>query len=170
MSSNREFEAMNVLLPLKNATGMVAQANLLVGATGIVQNLASLFRGIQDGHYITAQADGAKVYVAFGANDVGATLLIGLTGYAIEPGATGAGRQVCFPIPDGVMLPGVPYGGREHGRLTGHAGATTLGGTFVDGYNFIHARVASGGVPTAYLRLYRSSLAPGQDVREFKPV
>lgn len=163
--SIREYEAHNVLFPLKNATGMVAQANILVGATGIVQNLASMFRGIQDGHYITAQADGAKIYVAFGSNDVGATLLLGLTGYAIEPNAVGTGRQVCFPIPDGVMLPGVPYGGKEVGS-TGTVSAATL----VDGYHFVHARVASGGVATAYLRLYRSSLAPNQTPGEFKPV
>jgi hypothetical protein len=170
MSSTREYEAHNVLFPLKNSTGMVAQANLMVTNQGIVQNLASLFRGIQDGHYLTAQADGAKIYVAFGSNDVGQTLMLGLTGYTIEPHATGSGRQVCFPIPDGVMMPGVPYGGKESGRPTGHVGATTLGATLVCGYNYVHARLPTGGVATAYLRLYRSSLAPGQDPREFRPV
>lgn len=168
--SIREFEAHNVLLPLKNSTGMKAQANIAVSNEGVVQCIASLFRGIQEGHYITAQADGAKIYTAWGSNDVGATLMLGLTGHGIDAAFTGTGPGVCFPIPDGVMLPGVPYGGIEAGRPTGHVGATTLGMTMVDGYNYIHARVASGGVATAYLRLYRSSLAPNQTPREFKPV
>jgi hypothetical protein len=169
MSSTREHEAHNQLFPLQNATGMKSQANLLVGATGIVQNLASLFGGLMDGHYLTAQADGGKVYTTWSSNDLGATLLVNLTGYAIDPAATGSGRQVCWPIPDGVMLPGVPYGGLEKGTTSGFGPAATgIGMTLVRGYQFLHARMASGGVATGYLRLYRSSLAPTQDVREFK--
>jgi hypothetical protein len=162
--SIREYEAHNVLLPLKNSTAMKSQANIMVSTAGVVQNLASLFYGLQDGHFITPQADGAKIYVAFGSNDVGQTLLLGLTGYAIEPNATGNGQQVCYPIPDGVMLPGVPYGGKEVGN-TG-----LMAPTLVAGYNYVHARVASGGSPTAFLRFYRSSVAPGQEPGVFKPV
>ena len=166
--SIREFEAHNQLFPMQNATGMKAQANIAVSNAGVVQNLASLFGGLTDGHYLTAQADGAKIYTTFAAHDVGATLIVGLTGYALSPEAVGTGRQVCWPIPDGVMLPGVPYGGLEKGTVTGFPGATNIGITLVRGYNFVHARVASGGVATAYLRFYRSSLGPTQDVREFK--
>jgi hypothetical protein len=163
--SIRQYEADNVLLPFKNSTGMRVIANIPVSNAGIVQNLASLFRGIQDGHYVTAQADGAKVYVAFGSNDVGQTLLIGLTGFGIDANATGTAQNVCFPIPDGVMLPGVPYGGREVGSTGSRAP------TMVVGYNYVHARVASGGVATAFLRLYRSSLGPNQNPgTEFKPI
>jgi hypothetical protein len=162
--SIREYEANNVTLPFKNSTGMRAIANIPVSNAGIVQNLASLFRGIQDGHYVTPQADGAKIYVAFGSNDVGQTLAIGLTGFGIDANAVGTAPNVCFPIPDGVMLPGVPYGGAEVGSTN------TRAPTMVAGYNFVHARVASGGVATAFLRLYRSSLAPGQNPgQEFKP-
>jgi hypothetical protein len=167
--SIREFEAHNQLFPLQNATGMKSQANILVGAGGTVQNLASLFGGLMDGHYLTAQADGGKVYTTWAAHDVGATLMLGLTGHAIDPGAVGAGRQVCWPIPDGVTLPGVPIGGLEKGTVSGFGPAATgIGMTLVRGYNFVHARMASGGVSTGYLRLYRSSLGPTQDVREFK--
>lgn len=167
--SIREYEANNQLFPMQNATGMKSQANLLVGVTGIVQNLASLFGGLQDGHYLSVQPDGAKMYVSFSSHDVGATLLVGLTGYGIDPLATGSGRQVCWPIPDGVTLPGVPIAGREAGTVSGFGPAATgIGITMVRGYNYIHARVASGGVSTGHLRLYRSSLAPNQDVREFK--
>jgi hypothetical protein len=165
--SIREFEAHNVLLPLKNATGMRAIANIPVSNAGTVQNMASLFGKFQAGHYITPQADGAKIYVAWGSNDVGATLMLGLTGFGIDANFTGTGPGVCYPIPDGVMLPGVPYGGLESGIPTGHVGATTLGATLVSGYNYVHARVASGGVATAFLRLYRSSLAPNQTPGEF---
>lgn len=166
--SIREYEAHNVLFPMKNATGMRAIANIPVSNAGAVQNLASLFGGLGNGHFLTVQADGAKTYVAFGSNDVGATLLVGLTGFGIDANYTGFGPGVCYPIPDGVSLPGVPISGKEPGMPTGHAGATGLGATQVAGYNFLHARVASGGVATAFLRLYRSSVAPNQGTGEFK--
>jgi len=162
--SVREYEAHNVLLPLKNSTAMKDQVNIAVSNAGVVQCLASLFRGLEDGHYITPQADGGKIYVAFGSNDLGQTLALGLTGMAIDAFVTGNGPQVCYPIPDGVMLPGVPYGAREVGS-TG-----TMAPTLVAGYNYVHARVASGGVSTAYLRMYRSSVAPNQDPGVFKPI
>ena len=166
--SIREYEAHNVLFPMKNATGMRAIANIPVSNAGVVQNLATLFGNLAAGHYLTVQADGAKTYVAFGSNDVGATLLVGLTGFGIDANYTGFGPGVCYPIPDGVSLPGVPIGGRESGMPTGHVGATTMGATIVAGYNYLHARLPSGGVATAFLRLYRSSLAPNQGTGEFK--
>ena len=162
MSTTREYEAANIIPPLKNATGMRSQANIVSSSAGGVQNLASLFRGWDDGHYLTLQADGAKIYVAFGSNEVGQTLILGLTGYTIDPTVTGNGRQVCFPLPDGVMFPVVPCGGRESGS-TG-----TMSPTLAQ-YSYLHHRVVSGGVATAYLRVYRSSLGINQDAGFFRP-
>ncbi len=164
MSSDKEYQWHNPIFPLKNSTGMRDQANLLVGFSGIVQNIASLFRDASAGNLYTIQPDGAKVYVAFSSNERGLTIGPGLTGFGIDPGVTGTGPQVCFPIPDGVMVPGYLTGGKEVGS-TG-----TLAPTLVSSYNILHARVASGGVSTAYLRIYRSSLGSGQDAGFFRPI
>lgn len=163
MTTGKEYEWHNVLPPLKNSTSMVSQANIVVGATYLCQDLASLFRGLDDGHMVTMQADGAKIYVAMGANEVGKTGIVGLSMFAIDPGATGVGTQVCFPIPDGVMLPFFPQGGQELGK-------SGVFPTMVQNYNVLHARVASGGVATAFLRIYRSSMGPNQAPGFFRPV
>jgi hypothetical protein len=150
MSTSREYEAANIIAPLRNATGlhMKAQANIVVSNAGVSQGLSGLFgRAVGDGHFLTLQADGAKVYVQFAADSSG----------TIDAFATGNGPTICYPIPDGVSMPVVPIGGREVGTGV----ATTVR------YNFINAKVASGGVATGYLRLYLSSLAPGQNAEEF---
>jgi hypothetical protein len=148
--SIREYEAHNITPPLKNSDRMKCIANLVVSTAGITQDLAALFEKLGAGHYLTVQADGAKVYLAFSANASG----------SIDAFATGNGDTICWPVPDGVSMPVVPVGGREM--------ASGYGVTAVSSYRFVHARVASGGVATGYLRFYRSSFAPNQDAGEFK--
>jgi hypothetical protein len=149
--SIREYEAANLIPPIMNTTGvaMKSQANLVVSNAGVAQGLSALFGGgLGLGHFVTLEADGAKIDVAFSANSSG----------SLDAFATGNGPNICFPIPDGTMVPFVPVNGRE----------VSTGVATMCNYDFIHARVRSGGVATAYLRMYRSSLAPNQDAREFK--
>ena len=148
--SIREYEASMVVPPILNTTGMAlkSQANIVVSNAGIVQGLSALFGGsLGNGHFLTLQADGAKIFVAFSANASG----------SLDAFATGNGPNIAFPLADGAMLPVVPIAGREVAT-----GVATL-----CNYSFVHARVASGGVATGFLRMYRSSLAPNQNASEF---
>jgi hypothetical protein len=148
--SLREYEAAMITPPLMNTTGLVmkSQAAIPVSNAGITQGLSALFGGsLGAGHFLTLQADLGKIYVSFSSNASG----------SIDANATGNSPNICYPIPDGVAISVVPIGGREVGTGV----ATTVS------YNFLHAKTASGGVATAMLRLYRSSLAPGQNAEEF---
>lgn len=147
--SIREYEAAMIVPPLENSAAMKSVANLVVSNAGIVQGLSGLFGGsLGQGHFLTLEADGAKVYVKFAPNNAG----------SVDAFATGNGANIAWPIPDGASVSVVPIAGRE----------TATGVATLCNYNFIHARVASGGVATAYLRVYRSSLAPTQDAGEFR--
>lgn len=151
MSTIKEFEAANIVPPLRNTTGLVlkSQAAIVVSNAGVVQGLSGLFGAShKDSHFYTLQADGAKIYIQWAANDFG----------SIDSFATGSGVSICYPLADGVSMNVTPVGGREVG--TGVATGSVA-------YNFIHARVSSGGVATAMLRIYRSSLAAGQTAEEF---
>jgi hypothetical protein len=143
--SLKEFESANIIPPLENSAAMKSQAAIVVSTAGVVQGLSGLFGGtIGDGHFLTLQADGAKMYVKFAANSAG----------SIDLAATGTGAGVAWPIPDGVAMPVVPIVGRE----------TATGVATLCNYSFVHARVATTSpVATAILRFYRSSLAPQQD-------
>jgi hypothetical protein len=144
--SIREYEAAMITPPLCNPTGgMKVQANVVVSNAGNTQSLSGLFGGaLGAGHFLTVKADGAKVYIKFASNDQGTT----------DAFATGNGPNVVWPLADGESMSVVPISGRE----VASGGHATL-----CNYNFLHARVASGGVATGYLRLYRSSLGPTQD-------
>jgi len=145
-----EYEANNVIPPLKNSDAMKSQACVVVSTAGIVQGLSGLFgNSLGDGHFLTLEADGTKIYVAFSPNSSG----------SINPAATGNGATICYPIPDGVMMSVRPIAGREVGT-----GIATM-----CRYDFLHARVpTTAAVATGYLRIYRSSLAPTQDAGEFR--
>lgn len=148
--SIREYEAVNIIAPLENSGAMKSQANLAVSnASGLRFSLSGLFgRSLDQGHYLTVQADGGKLYVKLSPKEDS----------HVNAFATGTGEAICYPIPDGAQLSFVPVPGRETGT-----GVATL---MV--YDWLHVRVASGGVASAYARVYRSSLAPGQDAGEFR--
>ena len=91
-----EFEANNVLFPLKNqASGLVAQACLAVSSGAQSYYMASLFNGetVPDqGHYYTLAADmpanrSGVVYIALSENSADTN---------IDPTATGIGRDICL--------------------------------------------------------------------------
>lgn len=144
-----EYQAAHITPPLKNSAGMVCIANIVCSTAGISQDLSALFGQIGGGTFYTIQADGAKVYIAFGV----------VSGGSIDAFATGVGATVCYPLQDGQQLSYMPLGGRE--QSTGWA-------TMVR-YTQLYAKVASGGVSTAYLRLYRSSTPPLQGSEAFPP-
>jgi hypothetical protein len=134
--------------PLGNVTGMRCMANVVVSTAGISQGLSGLFGvGLAEGEYVSIQADGAKVYYRFVAN----------THATIDAFETGAGNGVAFPLPDGVTHNVIPVAGRV--TSTGIA-------THMD-FNVLQAKVASGGVQTCHVRLYRN-IAPGRDAGSLK--
>lgn len=147
-----EYEALNVVLPLQNSTGMRSQAAVLITQAEQSINLSDYFGRIGSGHYFTFQADGAKIYVSFAAHDK----------QAINEQTAGNGPGVCYPIADGQSLPGRFLGGREVG--TSYATAVQVASGVV-----MRAKLALSGVATGWLRIYRSSVGPGQDRSEFRP-
>lgn len=146
MSSAVEYEAMNAIAPLKNTDGMKCIAVLAVTQSSQVVDLLAQFGTLK--HFITLQADSRpadeKVYIAFGINDAG----------SIDETATGTGATVCYSIPDNQELPI---------RIPTHREVATGIGTLAAARYLYWKGSASG-----YLRVYRSSLEPGQDSREFK--
>jgi hypothetical protein len=149
MSSAVEYEAMNAIAPVKNSEGMTCIAVLAVSPSSQVVDLLSHFGTGK--HFITLQADtrpaDGKFYIAFGVNDAG----------SISEVATGSGATVCFSIADNQELPvRLPT---HHAIATGVATLTYP--------KFLYYKGATGGA-TGYLRIYRSSLEPGQTTREFK--
>ncbi len=140
------YEANNVTPPLKNSTAMKCIAVLIYGPSTQTQDLTTLFAKLDNGHYLTMQADGGKCYVAFGSS-----------AGTIDESAVGTGPTVCFPIADGQALQVRPVFGEE--RATGIA-------TLVN-YNFLHFKGATGAA-TGYLRMYRSSLSPNQEAGMFR--
>jgi hypothetical protein len=149
---SNDYEAHTPTPPYMNTTAMRCIGNFAVSNAGNRIGLATYFAGLGDGHFLSIQADGAKIYVAFASNEIG----------TLDAFATGAGATVCWPIPDGVTMPVVPKSGKEVGVTGAYAPTFAV-------YETLHAKVASGGVATAYLRLYRSSLAPGQAPGAFLP-
>jgi streptogramin lyase len=145
--SLREFEAANLLLPLKNTDAMKAIACIAVDSTSRSVDLSTYFAQLAAGHFLTLIADGAKIYVALGENASG----------TIDDTATGTANTACVPIPDGSALHGVgPIGGRT--VATGIA-------THVE---FKHLKYKTPAGVSGFLRIYRSSLGPTQDAGEFK--
>ena len=140
-------EANNVTPPLKNSTAMKCIAVLVYGGATQTQDLTALFGRLDSGHYLTLQADGGKVYVAFGT--VAGT---------IDEGALGNSNNACFPIADGGQL-SVRSGQYGDERATGIA-------TMVN-YNILHFKGVSGAA-TGFLRMYRSSLNSNEDAGMFR--
>ncbi len=151
MSSDIELQSANIIPPYRNSTGLASQAAVVVSGVSQAINLSDYFGGLGEGHFLTLEADGAKVYVAIGSNNVG----------VINEAAQGVGNQVCFPIPDGSQLPMRIVGGREMG--TGYATNVQYASGII-----IHAKVATS-AGTGFLRMYRSSLASTQGVGQLKP-
>lgn len=151
MSSDIELQSANIIPPYRNSTGLASQANVMVGAASQAINLSDYFGGLSEGHFLTLQADGAKVYVAIGSNTVG----------SISETVAGAGSSVCFPIADGAQLPMRIVGGREMG--TGYATQVQYASGII-----IWAKLATGGA-SGWLRMYRSSVGSTQGIEELKP-
>jgi hypothetical protein len=147
-----EFEANNVIAPMKNlASGMIAQANLAVSSGAQSYYIPSLFLGEtkpDQGHYYTVAAD-------MPANRYG-VVYIAVSQYpadtAINPYATGIGRDICWPVPDGTKMDF-----RLPPRLQITTGVATQTGYW------LHYR----GSATGFLHIYRSSLGNGQDTKQF---
>lgn len=153
MSSQVEYEAFNVTPPMRNASGIRGQAALLITQSSQDINLADYFGKVDSGHYFTFQADGAKVYVSFGPGVGG-----------INEQDQGAGSGVCYPIPDGQQLPVRLLGG----QMSAASGLGPTGMRVGSGY-LVKAKLALSGAATGFLRIYRSSVAPGQGVEQFSP-
>ena len=135
------YEANNVTPPLKNSVAMKCIAVFIYGPATQTQDLTALFAKLDNGHYLTLQADGGKCYVAFGSS-----------AGTISEAAVGTDVQACFPIADGQQLNVRPTFGDE--RATGIATQCA--------YNVLHYKGATGAA-TGYLRVYRSSLSPNQE-------
>lgn len=138
-------EAQNVTPPLKNTTGMKCIHVLRCTPASQVIDLRTVFGTMDNGHFFTLQADGVKCYVAVSSNDQG----------SIDETAVGNGATVCWPIPDGGQLPYRLISGKE--LATGYA-------TLAAYRHLFYKSTATG-----YLRIYRSSVAMGQDASEFRP-
>ena len=143
-------EANNVTPPLKNTNAMKCIWNGIAGPSVQTLDMRTVMGAtnayVDGSHYLTLAADGRKVYVAFGSS-----------AGTIDPNAIGNGITVCWPIPDGTTRDVRPVSGYE--RATG---VSTL-----CAYNVLHYTTGTG-ASSGYLRLYRSSLGPGQDAGEFK--
>lgn len=144
MASSDEY--FNINLPLLNSSAMKCIGNVLADNTARSQYLPSLFGKLGDGHFLTVQADGGKVYVAVSPAASPA---------AINEQAVGNGNTICWPVPDGTIIAGIPIGGREV--------ATSIVTSVA--YNYLHYKCSSG--ITSYLRFYRSSFAPNQGSEAF---
>ena len=159
MSSQRQFEAYNLNPPYQGSTGLAAQANFVVSQTARWIDLSQYFGKLDAGHYLTVQADGAKIYIAVSPHDK----------QTIADNAIGTLPAVCYPIPDGQSLPFVVHGG----RTVGSGGSPT--GSYVTMINYgtnigFWAKVASaiGSLSaTGYLRVLRSSMAETQGLEQF---
>lgn len=146
----KDYQAFNVLPPLLNSSAMKSQGALMVQASTIRSYyLPSLFGGYGAGHWFTIAADfpenaGKVAYVAFGPN----------SSASLDRIAEGNGNTLCWPIPDGQSMNfRVPQGGQR----------STLISTMCS-YDWLHFC----GTATGMLRIYRSSLNPGQGTEQFK--
>lgn len=145
MSGSIEQEAANIIAPLVNiaaAAGVPAQVTqmaIAVTTTSTVQDLSGI-SAIGRGHFITLQADGGDVYIAFNK----------VNGGTIDNTATGVGTGICQRIPSGqdrtYRLPNVDSPNDT-------------------AYQYLLHKTSTG---TATLRISISSLSPNSDVRELR--
>lgn len=145
---SKQEDAAYITPPLENSDAMKCIANVLTSTAGTTHSLTGLFGAGYGDAYLTLQSDGAKIYVKFAGN----------AQRAGDVGTTGTGSAVMWPIPDGVSMSVFPTWGREVGTGIG----LTAGICTNVRYETLHLKVASGGVATAYMRLYRN-VAPGKD-------
>ena len=156
MTSGREFAAAAVILPVLNSDGVKCIAVLAVTTSSQSVDLRTLFGSTAESkpswasHLYTLQADmpanaDSRVYVALGASSAG----------SISETATGNGNTVCWPIPDKQSLPGAV--------LSGRIGVSGMATSIMSSWLYYK------GLATGYLRIYRSSVLPGQGVGEFPP-
>lgn len=150
MTTGVETEAANLLLPTGNSAGMKAIAVLSVTTNSQIVDLSSLFGNWEAGHFYTLVADfpdnpGSRVYVALHANNTGTA----------SATATGTGSTVAVPIPDNQAM----HGKILSGRIGVSGMATSISSQWL---SYV-------GLATGYLRIYRSSVLPGQRVDEFPP-
>ncbi len=154
--SDRAFEAYQVTAPYQGSSGLAAVANIAVSQTARAINLSDYFGNLGNGHFYSVQADGAKVYIAVAPHDK----------QAIADNTQGSGPAACFPIQDGQTVPFVIPGGRTVGTSYG----TNI--NFASGI-ILWAKVASalptGGSPTGFLRIWRSSVGQTQGLEQFPP-
>jgi hypothetical protein len=143
-----EYESQFISLALQNSAGMKDIASVYSNPTPGYTDLFAVFGTGVANHYLTLQADGAKIYYAIGSVPTGG---IGT--------AMGSGTTQSWPIPDGVTERGRIISGREVGT-----GLPT--GTFATNTVQRYVQYMSG--VTATLRMYRSSIGPTQDTLEFK--
>jgi hypothetical protein len=149
-----ETQAYNLIPPYRNSTGLASQAAVVVNQAGVNINLSDYFGGLGFGHFITFQADGAKVYIQVDWNTVGA---------APNEQEQGGGVGVMWPIPDGQQLPMRVIGG----RITGTGYSTMV--TYASGI-IVRAKLALSGAATGFLRMYKSSLDETQGIGQLRPV
>ena len=126
---------------------MVSQASVQALTTPTFVDLYHLFGRFGNGHALSVQADGGKIYVALGAVP---TASISLT--------VGTGVKQCWPIPDGVSERYFQPAGREVGT-----GLVGTGSSIATSVKYRYLQYFGSGV----LRMYRSSLAPTQNTEEF---
>lgn len=148
-------EADNVIAPIKNTNVTKAIAVLIAGPTSQSIDLASLFGNVAAGHYFTAQADGAKVYVALGA-----------AAGSIDESAAGISTLATATLACVLIADQTEKNFRLAGGLTNGTGIATQ--IFA---SVLHYKTPTGIVtlsPTGYLRIYRSSLGTSQGLEQFK--
>ncbi len=92
MSHSIEQEAANIIAPILNVAGQLTQFVLSVATASARVDMSTLLTQWSAGHYLTVQADGGTVYLAFNVADAG----------AIDETVTTAGAvTLCQAIPDG---------------------------------------------------------------------
>lgn len=149
MSSSKEAQAAFITPPLANNEAMKCIARIVVSNAGISQSMTGIFGGTwADGEYVTITADGAKIDWRMANHTVN----------NIDAFETGVGDGIAYPLADGAMMSFVPVGG----RMVGSGISVTAGFVTTARFDYLQAKVRSGGVATAYLCLYRN-VGPGKD-------
>ena len=145
---SKQDDAAYLTGPLENSAAMKCQANLVTSNAGTTHSLTALFGAGYSDSYLVMQADGAKIYMKLAAHG----------NIAPDAFATGTGSAIVYPLPDGVEKSIYPSWGREVGTGIG----LTAGIATNVRYEVLHLKVASGGVATAFCRVYRN-IPPGKD-------
>ena len=160
-SSDKEYEAANILLPVQNTPKVRAQIDRIAGITTQAIGLPTMF-GNWSQHFYTVRADGGKIYTALSTSPTGTIDIHALsqaTGVGLTT-ATGVSANG-WPLVDGEQIDGNVLGGQQVG-ITG----TTQ--TLFNQQMFLLYRTASG-VGSAYVRVRRNSVGSNAGMEEFYP-